>query len=372
MAKKKKNKKQRRSFFPLGMAIYAVLFLGLAAFGLHMFWGYMEAFEASRDYHAIDGYMAQLTKEHVVDACGDILDLVDTNIQSEEECRQSLLDAISGDITYARKASESTENKQVFVLRCGKQVIGQFSVVTTQEDKYGFAPWTFGEESFDLSYLMGTETVSVTVPEGYSVYVNGVELDESYIVNEERREFALLEDFYGAYDLPELVLQTYEAGPFLNAALTMEAFDPQGNPFIMDESFDENCLIEMTDEAEIQRIDDFLEEFIDVYVVFAGCANDNRNANYNRVIKYVVPDSNLAQRMLDALDGMQFAQSMGDEVASIQVNHRVRLADGTYLYDVTYKVDTTGREGVVQTTTNVKMILVESDGNLLVESMIGY
>jgi hypothetical protein len=69
---------------------------------------------------------------------------------------------------------------------------------------------------------------------------------------------------------------------------------------------------------------------------------------------------------------MQFAQSRGDEVADIQVHHYVQLEEGKYLCDVTYKVNTTGHEGVVQTTTNCKFILVESGGKLLVESMIGY
>jgi len=282
------------------------------------------------------------------------------------------MDAISGEITYARKASACTDTEQTYVLRSGDRVIGSFVIEAGEKDSYGFAPWSLKEESFDLSDLMGTDTISVTVPQGYGVWVNGVQLDERYIVEEDRREYDVLKEFYGIYDVPELVLYTYEAGPFLNAEFTMEVYDEAGKPFTMDESFDENSLIELKDGAKTAELKDFVEEFIDIYVIFAGCANDNRYANYNKVIKYVVPDSSLAQRMYDALDGMQFAQSQGDEVASVNIHHYVELEPGKYLCDVSYKVDTTGYEGVVQTTTNCKMILVEQGGKLLVESMIGY
>ena len=368
----KKHNKRKGMGFAVFMAVYAAVALIGIGIGLKWFWGYIEAYEYSRPKLAINAYMATVTPERVVKECDVVIEKADFNIQSEEACYDYLMDALTEKITYARKGSACTDTMQTYVLRSGDLVIGYFVIEAGEEDSYGFTPWHLKEESFDLSGLMGTETVSVTVPQGCSVWVNGVQLDESYIVNEERREFALLKEFYGSYDVPELVLQTYEAGPFLNAEFEMEVYDEAGKPFVMDESFDENTLIELTDSAAIKDLDDFLEEFIDIYVLFAGCANDNRVANYNKVIKYVVPESNLAQRMYDALDGMQFAQSQGDELVEIQVHHYVELAPGKYLCDVSYKVDTTGYEGVVQTTTNCKMIIVEQDGKMLVESMIGY
>ncbi len=369
---KKTRKKQKGMGFAIFMVVYAVLALTGIFFGLKWFWGFIDAYEASRPHIAIDAYMETVTPERIVDSCDVILEQVDTNIQSEEECREFLLDAISGELTYARKASACTETEQTYVLRSGKRVIGSFVIETGAEDQYGFTPWHFKEESFDLSDLMGTEKVTVTVPAGCNVYVNGVLLDESYIVSSEEKEFEAIEDFYGAFDLPMLVLNTYEAGPFLNAAYEMEVYDAEGKPFTMDESFDENDLLRVTDETVIRELDAFLEEFIDAYVLFAGCSNDNRYANYNNVIKYIVSDSKLADRLQEALDGLQFAQSRGDEVADIHVNMYLAPDESSFVVDVTYKVDTTGREGVVQTTTNVKMLIVRSGTRLLVESMIGY
>ena len=371
MSKKRKQKKRSFGWFLLGMFVYAAVVLGAACYGLKELWAFLEAYEASRDYHAIDAYMEQLTPEHICDTQAYLVDQVDHNIQSEEQCRQVLMDALKEDITYARKASECTDTKQVYILRCGKQVVGSFYIQAQPADEYGFTPWEFGGESFDLSYLMGT-TVSATAPMGYPVYVNGVQLDDSYVIDETSEQIAFLEDFYEDYDLPVFFTKTYEAGPFLGQ-FPMEVKDPEGNDYVFDEAaFDKEALASNCSEEETSQLQTFTEDFLNRYIVFAGCANDNRYANYSWVIQLVVPDSNLAQRMLDALDGMQYAQSRGDEIETITIHHMVRLTEGRYLLDTTYLVNTIGNEGKVQTTNNARLIIVEQDGKLLVESMIAY
>ena len=372
MAKKHKKKNRSGLRFAIGMMVYAVVFFTATFFGLRWFWGFIEAYELSRPQIAIDAYMDQLSKEHIVDSSMDVAALADANLQSREECREILMEALEEDITYARKASACTEDKQVFVLRSGKQVVGSFEIVTGEPDEYGFKPWHFSAESFDMNFLMGTETVTITVPEGYPVYVNGVELDESYRIGQTAEQFPELKDYYEKYDLPMFVLNTYQAGPFLNRDYVIEAKDPQGNPFIYDESFDKYQVIHNCSSDEEAQLKAFLEKFLHVYVIFAGCANDAPLANYDNVMKYVVSGSNLQSRMEQALEGMQFSQSRGDSVAGFDVHHYVRLSEGVYLCDVTYKVDTLGREGVVQTSTSTRILIVRSGTKLLVDSMMDY
>ena len=370
MAKKKTNRKGMG--FALFMAFYAIAFLTAAFFGLKWFWGYMEGYEASRPHIAIDAYMAKLDKEYIISHSNEFMSTVDFNIQDQETCRNIVLEALEGEISYARKASECTEDRQVYVVRCGKTVVGSFTIETTAEDEYGFKPWTLREEQYDLSWLMGTETVTVSAPEGYSVYVNGVKLDESYIISSEATDYEVYGDLYESYDLPRFTLNTYKAGPFLGLTCQAEVYDPAGKPFVYDESFDPYSLLPRLETGKEQELEDFLEEFLEAYVIFAGCANDARHANYQKVMKYVVADSNLAQRMYDALDGYQFAQSQGDEIAGITIHHLLPLEEGKYLCDVTYLVDTKGYDGVVQTSTSCRITIVESNGKYLVESKIIY
>lgn len=373
MAKKKKKqqKKFRFPWFILGMFVYAAVVLGAACYGLKELWAFLECYEASRDYHAIDSYMEQLTKEHICDTQADLIAGIDHNIQSEEACRQVLMDAMAEGISHARKASECTEAKQVFVLRSGKQVLGSFSVVAQGADEYGFPRWKFEEERFDLSFLLG-ETVSATAPMDYPVVVNGVQLDDSYVVEESSEQIAFLRDYYEDYQLPVFYTKSYKAGPFLGN-FDIQVLGPDGNPYVYEEaSFDKDALAHNCSDQETADLDSFCREFLKRYVVFAGCANDNRFANFTYVTELVVPGSKLEGRMRDALDGMQFAQSRGDEIDEIDFHHLVRLEDGRYLVDVTYLVSTIGNEGKVQTTNNAHLIVVNQGGKLLVESIIAY
>lgn len=376
MAKKTMKKQGKRKNpvrrFIIGMLVYAVIFMAAVGVGMATFWDFMEAYEASRPSIAIDAYMEQLTREHIVDSCDDLIAQVDHNIQSEEECRQVLMEALSGDLTYARKSSECTETKQVYVLRSGRYVIGSFTIESTGADRYNFTPWKFSSETFDLSFLLTHQNLKITAPQGYPVVINGVNLDDSYVTERVEEQFKVLEDYYEDYDLPMFVLKTYQTGPFLGE-VAVEVSDLDGNPFEYDpKTFDQNVLIHNCTADEEESLDKFIGEFIKRYVLFTGCSNDSRFANYHRLMELVVEDSTLAQRMYDALDGLEFAQSKGDKVTSIQINHRVKLEEGRYLMDITYLVDTIGWQGVVQITNNVRIIVVETEGKLLVESIVFY
>jgi hypothetical protein len=367
-----KNKKKSGKKFVWFMVIYTLIFVLLAGAGLYWFWGFMEAYEASRPHKPVEAYMQQLTAEHIVDNCADLIAQVDHNIQSEEDCRNILLDELAGEFTYARKASACTETSQTYVLKIGRQVIGSFTTETTQKDEYGFAPWVFSGEEFDLSYLLTKQTVSATVPEGYNVRINGFILDDTYLTESKETEFEVLEDYYGKYELPMFVLNTYEAGPFLREEFVAELLDPQGEIFVFDETFDKNLLIHNCDEATEKELTKFVKKFLDLYVIFSGCANDDRFNNFKQMMPYLVPGSDLVKRMEAALDGMQFAQSRGDKVDTVTIHHMVQMDADVYMVDVTYLVNTIGREGMVQTTNNTRITIVRQNNSLLVESMISY
>ena len=68
-----KTVKKRRWIFPVALVLYAIVFLGAAAFGLRWFWDYIDAYEQSRPHIALDAYMEELTAEYVADRCGDLI-----------------------------------------------------------------------------------------------------------------------------------------------------------------------------------------------------------------------------------------------------------------------------------------------------------
>lgn len=368
-AAKKGNKKGGKKL-ALAMGIYAVLFLILAAIGLSWFWGFIEAYEASRPKVAIDSYMNQVTKAYICDKSGDLIAQVDHNLQSEEDCRAYILDFLSGEITYAKKSSECTDTKQVYVLRTAGKVIGSFTMTTTGADEYGFTPWTVTEDSFDLSFLLGT-SASIVAPKDYPVYANGVLLSGDYVTESEEIPFDVFEEFYGNYDLPVFTKLTYEAGPILGE-VHLSVTDPDGASFTLDDNTDLNAFVDNCTQQEIDDIDGFTTEFIKRYVIFSGSVNDSRYANYDSLSQMMVKDSSFARRMWEAIEGLHYAQSQGDTITDIQIHHYVNMGDNRYLCDVTYLVDTKGWEGVVTTTNNAKIIILVTESGMKAETMISY
>ena len=364
--KKKKKKKKSNLGFIIGMILYAVIFLAAAYFGLNFLWDYMASYEASRPNNTVNAYMEQLTGEHIVDMCQDVIDQIDHNLQSEEECRQILLSELSGGVRHAKKTKECTDTRMVYVLRAGSTVVGEFVIEANEPDQFGFTTWEVTDESFDMSYMIG-EKKTVTAPDACVVTVNGTQLDESYVI-EDNIHYEDIEEYYEDYDLPCQV--TYEAGPLLGD-FEMVVTDTEGNVLTFDENTDWSVYYLNCTAEETEALDDFAELFLERYVDFTGSNKNTRHTTYNALIKHVLQGSDLATRLKDAIAGLQFGQSKGDEIVSIVTHLQIRL-DEKYLVDLTYEVDTTGKEGVVRTTTNARLLIAQTDDGLKVESIIIY
>ena len=309
MAKKQKNRKKRR-FFGWGMLLYAVVFLAGLYFGLKELWVFMEAYEASRPKNVLAAYIDSVTDEYVCDQSEAVINMVDHNIQSVDACRNYIKEQLSGGISYAKKSSECTEKKQVYVLRSGGKVIGQFTMEIENQDDYGFDYWQITEESFDLSYLIG-EKVTAIAPDSYTVSVNGVNLDSSYVVGEPVL-YDALEDFYDDYELPKIV--TYEAGPFLGS-FEMTVTDPDGNAVTEQPNpaiLDDNCT-----EEQLKELNEFIPKFLKRYVDYMGSSNKSADLNYQNLMVYIVKDSEFAERMYGSLYGQRATQSRGDTIKEI-------------------------------------------------------
>lgn len=366
--KKKKNGKIGRILFNLFLIIYIGAGLYGINYGLQFFWNYMDSYEQSRYQHVVNAYWEQLNADYVADQCGDLIAQVDHYLQPEEECREIIVDAVGEKITHAKKGSECTDTHLSYVIRSGSRVIGTATFDVVSEDQYGFPRWEFSGDSFDMSYLIG-ESVGVTAPHDHPVFVNGVQLDDRY-VTESGIQYEALSEYYEEYELPTMT--TYAAGPCLGE-LELVVKDSTGETVVIDENTDMNQFIHNCTQQETEDLDSFLEAFLNRFIIYTGGAyKTKKEENLKKLLDYVVPGTKLESRMWNALDGLTFAQSKNDEIKEITVHHAVKLEEGKYMCDLTYLVDTTGRQGVVTTTNNVRMIIVDTAEGLKAESMIGY
>ena len=353
--------------FILGLILYALVFLALVGAGLSVFWKYIEAYELSRPKNTVTAFVDQLNPNQMCSGSDELYASVDQNLQTRDQFDQVIRDSLTGDISYAKKSSASTENRQVYVLRSGRTAIGTFAIEAGEEDKYGFRRWQVSDSTFDFSFLMG-EGVQVTVPSQYIVKVNGVALDESY-QTATGIEYSALAEFYGDYALPTMV--SYTVTNYLGD-VTVEVLDETGAAVNITDDLDMNLLLPLCDTTETAAIDQFIGRFVELWVAFSGSTNETKGGNYFRLKEILSSDGALAERLYSALDGLSFGQSNGAAIQKITINRSVPLGNGTYMCDLTYVVSTVGRQGAVETVSNMKLILVTEAGNLRLKAMERY
>ena len=354
-----------RLIFTVCLLVYAVLFLIGTAIGLRYLWDYMDAYELSRPVHAVDAYMDKLNADYICERSTDLIDMVDSSVQSEEDCRKVITESLNGKFSCVKNLGESTKDKTVYLIRCGSRIIGRFTIAPGEEIAYGFAPWRVISDSFDLSYLL-TPGHTVTAPDNYTVTVNGAPLGAAHIIESGMR-FPVLEEFYNTYSLPALV--TYQTGTTLGDTEVMIT-DPAGAPVIIDETTDWNTLLPACDEATSDRLVVSVSAFLKAYVDFTSCTNNDTYGNHDRLQAHILPGTALSQRMKDAIAGLKWVSDRHAKLANVQIKQLVPLDGGKYLCDVIYRVDTRNITGNVQTESHVKLIFTENGGSLKVETML--
>lgn len=356
---------KNKSRFWLILAICSLVFLLLVGVGLVWFWDYMEAFEASRPQNAIQSYMADVTPEIIAQWEGAIPEGVDQNIQSQEAIQKAIVESMDT-ITYAKNTKLSTDEKMVYMLISRGKTVGQVAMTVVRTDDYGFEYWSVTEKSCNFSHLIG-KTASITVPEDYTVYANGVALDESYIT-ESDIQYASVEDYYAKYDLPTMC--TYTAGPVMGK-VTLTVTDTEGVPVEITKDTNMDKFLRNCTQQEVEALTQFVKGFAQKYTDYTSVTGGQTamERNYNALAAYMVPGGKLAQRMREAIEGLVWVTDRNASVRSVTVNQCLRLEEGRWLCGFTYVVDTRTFNGKEEAINNVELIIVQTANGLRAESM---
>jgi len=350
------------------MVVYALIFAAAVLVGLRLFWDYIAQYEASRPTHAIEEYIRSFDEEHVRAISADFIASLDAGVQNADEAEREISAVMDQPLSYARKGAESSEKRTVYVIRTEDRTIGRVVLTRGDNPRFGFASWSVAEESFDFSWLLDSD--EITVPEDWTVSVNGTVLDESYIV-ESGIPFEAIADYYELEDYHFPSKCTYRIENYVGRA-PFVVFDASGTPVDLSNGLDEDAYLANCTADEETAMTEFTDEFLDYYIQCLSNFNRSAYSNYAMVKKYLVPDCPLDVRLREAIAGQQYAHSRGDEILSITYNRFYRLSDGSYLVDFTYDLDTIGFSGHVETTNNARLLLVQTEEGLKATNIYSY
>lgn len=357
--------KKRFPKFPLGLCIYAGAFLLVTFISLIFFWNYMSAYEQTRPANALNAYAQQLTAEHIYNASEDVINQVDHTLQSAEQCKETVINALAEGFTFVKKATASTESKHIYMILCGKQLIGRVELSQCQTATYGFTAWEVTSEEFDLSFLL-SEPVTVTVPATFRVNVFDTTLPETYITDNSI-PYPLFAKFYDDYSLP--YLYTYTVGPLLGTP-QITVTDSAGNEITLTENTDFSDFLPQCTDMQKEALNAAADSFIRKYVAFVSKTNDDTSGNYSRLCQMLVPNSDLHKRVYGILDGLLWVSDRHASLESIDIHKYIPIGDSRYLCQLTYVINTRTYAGATRSENHVAVIFQNTASGLKAEMMV--
>ena len=184
----------------LGKFIYTLLLLAFMAALSYVAYtwllrvnDYAEQYELSRPSKAVDSYLETLNRERWNDGVARAIQRMPHEAQTDEEIKAFVQDKLTAGVTAVRKSGLTDTGSQSYSLRCNNREIGSMTIVEDQSYQgkvnleqqpwllvkkllpgileWGLKPWVVASDEFDFTNLYNS--VEITVPSSYSVYING-------------------------------------------------------------------------------------------------------------------------------------------------------------------------------------------------------
>ena len=356
------KRQKSRSRFLTGLLIYVAVFLVLAFAVLTVLRRYAVAYERSQITDYLQAYESSMTADPPREACLAALEALRPGTSESEENIRWMKELL-GEASFVKLSDRSSAELAVYGIRAREEQIGTVSFRPGEDLGFGRSSWVLADEEYDFSAF--THSLNFTVPEDYSVRVNGVTLGKEYIV-ERDIPYEMLAECYEHFDgLPHMV--RYESGSWLGDAeveVLNAAGEVQSEDQLRESVYLDNCPEHIRQMAEV-----FMPEFIDAYVVFTANLYGASYNNFMQLRNYVLGESDLHIRMRQAIESFGYTTTHEAEVVSMQINALTELGDDRYLADVSYSTRITGSSDPVVTDEHIRVVLYEHKDYLLAEAL---
>lgn len=324
-----RQKKSRIRYFTV-LGIYVIVLLILGFLGLRLLWSYAKEYEASQIDKVLISYMEEINSEKWNPSMQAAADKLTNAFQDASDVEAVVKDYLSkGMITYTiATGGIGIDDTKTYDLACNGKEIGSvtFRQDTGKNTKFNMYPWLVESDSFDFEFLK-TGTDTVTVPESYTLQINGRDVGEEYIV-ETGIKYDILEKFYADYkDLPTKVRYevTELVGDFRNTIL-----DEDGKEFTPDATKGDIQYLKPCPDAETQKIAAFMDEFIEAYKKFFG--TKWVDSTYPTLQPYLMRDTDLWNTCYEyTLDAATWIKTFNVDFQSKQFNYAFALGGGFYV-----------------------------------------
>ena len=346
------------------LIIYVLIFMILTVVGLIVLYDYLDAYELSQPYNAVDSYRDSVRVSGIPVGKLDAIAGINRSINNDGEILETVKNILSN-VEFSQSIGGNDSKEKTYLAFSDGENIGEVHFTESGETRLWNTAWALAGESYDLSAF--TNNVTVKIPDGYAVSVNGTVLDDSCCIASSVH-YKALEAYYSDYpDAPTMI--TMEAENVLGMP-DVAISSPSGSvvtPGDTEEEFYLNSMLPTSRRAEISS---FAKEFVSNYVQFTADVSGGHYYYYNLINSVIVKESPLSDRINQSLGSFGFTTTNSCEIVSDSVNICCPLGKDAYFVDYSYTTDTSGNGSSVQDSRNVRIVVEDVGGQLMVRDMV--
>ena len=340
-----KTKRKKKGSGAVWTAIYVVILvlwiLFLAACCMYVLkevWNYASVYDQTQIDPVIEEYFDRLQTNMWSDGMDALVSTMPHPTKTDAEVKEMIQAKLrENTLSYSVKPGFARSDSVTYNLFCGSNIIGEVvlkqdttnnlvrdidlpSAVVGVLAKMGVAiqpelyPWKVAGESFDFDELGLYSSVRVTVPENFSVQVDGVTLGPEYIIESGIKYDNLTNLYYEYEGLPTKVTYKLEEGMGDSEVVV---FDENGNVFQIDENASDAQFMKQLDEGTTYGLTDFINNFANYFLQMRSNTIEPMYA-YQQLLPYIKTgtemDNRLKQSMIDTWSHNSYYQFNGSEI----------------------------------------------------------
>lgn len=198
---KSKGTRARRDKFVLCYIAFCAVLVFIISLGVGLFYDFISEYEKTLPEHVIESYIDSLGKSTAAFLDIEAIKKNASGFETEESVAETLSEATEEGLTFTKAVGED----DAYDIYCGGKFL-KLTLATEEEGKYGFPVYRVAAAELYPEWIENRcAPVTVIVPEGTSLTVNGAPVDGGYMLDEKFESTSLSE-----FDRKGHALVTYE------------------------------------------------------------------------------------------------------------------------------------------------------------------
>ncbi len=283
----------------------------------------------------------------------------------EELVDNKLSDIDFENITYAENEENYADNRPVYDILAGDEVIATVTLAAGSVDEFGFNTWRVSGVSVD-SYLETPGDVKVSIEEGMSVTVKDLAPAEGSLTETKTVTENIYDRVKELTGQEENIYQ-YTLSGILNTD-DVKVVDAAGNELTYTEVDGVRVYKGIVDEATQKMCEEAVDPIVQAYIKYT-----NRWITMDDMLTYTVSSSSTssaASAIKRSADSVRFARKPSTiDYTSKTVDNIHVISDDLFYCDVVYEISKKVSSSIVEETVNFTLVMYKQNGKWLLDRM---